>query len=250
MNGLRASNFKRIYKGLLMDIIIRIVCPMLIVLLGTLLNNLMIDDGYDVNEITVNSVTQYSSVITKLIYVVFIFKYCGSALCYVLVISGLDEVLKLSDSYKRSRKGFLTLILVNAVALTVRMVSIFCIEGEFIVLSESLYAFVEFLLRIVLGASLFTLLRGNMDVLHSLGEDVAAYRNKTLSIGAAISFPLLGILTLADHFAPEMPLAANLVGFVFVAFAWIYTFVTYIRTYLCGREVTRIVSDVSEEVMT
>ena len=250
MNGLRSSNFRRIDKGLLLDIIIIIASPILIVLCGQFLNSQMIDDGYATSEITISSVTQYHSATTKLIYVIEIFRYCGSALCYILVISGLDEVIKLSDSYKRSRRGFLTLILVNAIALTVRIVSLIGGEGQIYVWSDSLYAFIDFLIKILLGVTLFTLLRGNMDVLRSVGEEVAVYRNRTLSISVAISFPILGILMLADHFAPEMPIWATLVVFVLMVFVWIYSFIAYFRTYLCAREVARIVSVISEEVIT
>ena len=250
MKGLVASNFRRIHKGLLFDIIIMIVSPLLILLFGQLLNYQMIDDGYAASEITMSSVTQYSSVTTKFLYVIEIFRYCGSALCYLLVISGLDEVLKLSASYNNSRRGFLTLILINAIALTIKIVSLITGEGDFYAWSESLYAVIDFLIKIVLGASLFMLLRGNMDVLRSIGEEVAVYRNQTLSMRVAISFPILGIVILADHFAPEMPLGVTVVVFVFMVFAWIYTFIAYLRGCLCAREVARIVSVISEEVIS
>ena len=249
MNGLRASNFRRIDKGLLFDIVLMIVCPVLIILCGQFLNEQMIAEGYSASEITLSSVTQYSSPITKLIYVIEIFEYCGPALCYILVMSGLDEVLKLSVSYKYSRRGFLTLILVNAVALTVRMVSLLGGEGESYAWFDSMYVFAGFLLKTVLGVSLFLLLRGNMDVLHSIGEDVAAYRTRTLSICVVISFPLLGIFMLADHFAPEMPFGADFVFFFFNAVVWIWAFIGYFRAYLCARKVTGIVSVISEEVV-
>ena len=250
MKGLVASNFRRIDKGLLFDIIIMIVSPVLLVLCGQLLNDQMIDGGYAVSDITLSSVTQYSSLITKLLYMIAIIKYSGEALCYILVISGLDEVLKLSSRYKNARRGFLTLIFVNAIALAVRMVSLLGGEGEIYVGSDSLYVFVSFLIKIVLGVSLFMLLRGNMDVLHSIGEDVAVYRNQSLSVGVVISFPLLGIVMLVDHFVPEMPLMVELVCFVFEVIVWIYTFAVYIRTYLCVREVAKTVSVISEEVIT
>ena len=94
------------------------------------------------------------------------------------------------------------------------------------------------------------LLRGNMDVLRSIGEEVAVYRNQTLSMRVAISFPILGIVILADHFAPEMPLGVTVVVFVFMVFVWIYTFIAYLRGCLCAREVARIVSVISEEVIS
>ena len=76
MIGLQASYFRRIYKGLLLDLILTIVSPIVIIILGYLVSGQMEAAGLAVGEMSFADAALLPRIVTRLMYAYLVLLYC------------------------------------------------------------------------------------------------------------------------------------------------------------------------------
>ena len=114
MKGLRASHFRRIYKGLRLDLILTGAGPAVFLVLATLLEKQMSAAGLATAEITAEKALNFPSIYSKLLSAYLVLRYCASALCVMVIVSGLGEAEDCSPAFRQSRKWFVALMIMNA----------------------------------------------------------------------------------------------------------------------------------------
>ena len=96
MKGLKASYFKRIYIGLILDLVIMIVSPLAVIITSALLTSHLTEAGIEVMEISTDTALNYPSMLSRLLYAILVLQYCLAALCAMIVISGMGELQECS----------------------------------------------------------------------------------------------------------------------------------------------------------
>ena len=253
MVGLQASYFRRIYRGLLLDLILMVVSPIVIIILGYLVSGQMEAAGLAADEMNSADLARFPSIVTRLIYAYLVLQYCLAALCALMVVSGLGSVEGCSPYFHRSRQWFVALMVLNAVAMVSRIAYMLMDNSPaFSVWIEKLHLIAELFLLGVRGTALFLLLRGEKDVLASIGDAKAAERVWALSGRCAVSFLVLGTITAIDDFIDlffALPDRSTLALGILYGLALIYNGTVYVRIILRARDTSRLVADLSEEVI-
>lgn len=253
MVGLRASYFRRIYKGLLLDLILTIVSPVVIIILGYLASGQMEAAGLAVGEMSSADAARFPSIVTRLMYAYLVLQYCLAALCALMAVSALGAAESCSPHFHQSRQWFVALMVLNAVAMATRIAYVLLDnDPAFSVWIEKLHLIAELLLLGVRGAALCLLLRGEKDVLTSIGDTGTAQRVFALARRCSLSFLVLGTVTAIDDFIDlffTLPDMGALALVILHGLAMIYNVTVYVRIILRTRDTSKLVADLSEEVI-
>ena len=247
MKGLRASHFRRIHKGLLLDLILTVAGPAVFLVLASLLEKQMSAAGMAATEITADTALNFPSIWSKLLSAYLVLRYCASALCVMLIVSGLGETEDCSPALRQSKKWFVALMIMNAAAMAARIASVLIRTANLSEMTDALYLVSEGILLVIRGIALSALLRGNSDVLSSIGAETEARRARSLAGQALIWFPAVGVIRLADHYIPPVSDAVNLIAFVLFAAVLIVQFILCIRIAVHARNTAGIIAAISEE---
>ena len=253
MVGLQASYFRRIYKGLLLDLMLTVVSPVVIIILGYLVSGQMEAAGLAVEALSSADAARFPSIVTRLMYAYLVLQYCLASLCALMVVSALGAAESCSPCFHRSRQWFVALMVLNAVAMVTRIAYVLMDnDPAFSVWIEKLHLIAELSLLSVRGAALFHLLRGEKNVLTSIGDAGAAERVFALSKRCAVSFLALGVITAADDFIDLFFTVPDIGAMAIVllhGLALIYNAIVCVRIILRARETARLVAVLSEEVI-
>ena len=247
MKGLRASHFRRIHKGLLLDLILTVAGPAVFLVLASLLEKQMSAAGMAATEMTADTALSFPSIWSKLLSAYLVLRYCASALCVMLIVSGLGETEDCSPALRQSKKWFVALMIMNAAAMAARIASVLIRTADLSEMTDALYLVSEGILLVIRGIALSALLRGNSDVLSSIGAETEARRARSLARQALIWFPAVGVIRLADHYIPPVSDAVNLIAFVLFAAVLIVQFILCIRIAVHARNTAGIIAAISEE---
>ena len=247
MKGLRASYFRRIHQGLRLDLILTVVGPAVFLILASLLERQMSAAGVAAAEITTDTALSYPSIWSKLLSAYLVLRYCASALCVMVIVSGLGEAEDCSPAFRQSRKWFVVLMITNAVAMAARIASVLVHTADLSEMTDALYLITELALLVIRGIALSALLRGNSDVLGSIGAETEARRACSLAKQSMIWCPAVGVIRLADHYIPPLSDAINLIAFVLFAAVLICQFILCIRIVICSRNTAGMIAAISEE---
>ena len=247
MKGLRASHFRRIHQGLRLDLILTVVGPAVFLILASLLERQMSAAGMAATEMTADTALSFPSIWSKLLSASLVLRYCASALCVMLIVSGLGETEDCSPALRQSKKWFVALMIMNAAAMAARIASVLIRTANLSEMTDALYLVSEGILLEIRGIALSALLRGNSDVLSSIGAETEASRARSLARQALIWFPAVGVIRLADHYIPPVSDAVNLIAFVLFAAVLIVQFILCIRIAVHARNTAGIIAAISEE---
>ena len=247
MKGLRASHFRRIHKGLLLDLILTVAGPAVFLVLATLLEKQMSAAGLAAAEITAGTALNFQSIWSKLLSAYLVLRYCASALCVMVIVSGLGETEDCSPAFRQSRKWFIALMMMNAAAMAARIASVLVRTADLSEMTDALYLVTEAVLLVIRGIALSLLLRGNGDVLNRIGAEAEMRKARSLAKQAVIWFPAVGMIRLADHYIPPMSDAVSLIAFVLFAAVLICQFILSIRIAVHARNTARMIAAISEE---
>ena len=247
MKGLRVSHFSRIHKGLRLDLILTVVGPTVFLVLATLLEKQMSAAGVVTAEITADMALSFPSIWSKLLSAYLVLRYCASALCVMVIVSGLGETEDCSPAFRKSRKWFVALMIMNAAAMAARIASVLVNTADLSETTDALYLVTELVLLVIRGIALSLLLRGNSDVLGRIGAEAEAHRARSLAGQAMIWFPAVGIVRLADHFIPPMSDAVSLIAFILFAAVLVFQFILCVRIAIHFRNTAGMIAAISEE---
>ena len=247
MKGLRAAHFRRIHKGLRLDLILTVAGPAVFLILASLLEKQMSATGLATAEITADTALSFPSIWSRLLSAYLVLRYCASALCVMVIISGLGEAEDCSPAFRQSRKWFVALMIMNAAAMAARIASVLAHTDDFSGLTDAMYLVTELVLLVIRGVAVSLLLRGNRDVLGSIGAGPEMHRAGALAKQAMIWFPAVGLARLADHYVPPVSDAVNLMAFVLFAAVLICQFILCIRIVIHSRNTAGMIAAVSEE---
>ena len=247
MKGLRASHFRRIHKGLRLDLILTVAGPAVFLVLAALLEKQMSAAGVSAAEITADTALSFPSVYSRLLSAYLVLRYCASALCVMAVVSGLGEAEDCSPAFRRSRKWFVALMIMNAAAMAARIASVLISVADLSGMTDALYLVTELALLVIRGIAVSLLLRGNSDVLASIGAEAETRTARSMAGQALIWFPAVGIVRLADHYAPPMSDAVSLAAFILFAAVLVWQFILCIRIAVHARKTAGLIAAISEE---
>ena len=247
MKGLRASHFRRIHKGLRLDLILTVAGPVAFLVLASLIERQMSAAGLAAAEITADRALSFPGIWSKLLSAYLVLRYCASALCVMVIVSGLGELENCSPAFRQSRKWFVALMMMNAVAMAARIASVLVYTAGLSEMTDALYLVSEGILLVIRGIALSALLRGNSDVLGSIGAETEARRACTLAKQSMIWLPAVGVIRLADHYFPPVSDAVNLIAFVLFAAVLICQFILCIRIVIFSGNTARMIAAISEE---
>ena len=247
MKGLRASHFRRIHKGLRLDLILTVAGPVVFLALATLLEKQMSAAGIATAEITTDAALSFPGIWSKLLSAYLVLRYCASALCVMVIVSGLGEVEDCSPAFRQSRKWFVALMIMNAVAMAARIASVLVNTAGLSEMTDALYLVTELILLVIRGIALSALLRGNSDVLGRIGAEAETCKARSLSRQAMAWFPAVGMIRLADHYAPPMSDAFSLIAFILFAAVLVCHFILCIRIAVHARKTAGMIATISEE---
>ena len=247
MKGLRASHFRRIHKGLRLDLILTVAGPAVFLVLASLLEKQMSAAGVVTAEITADTALSFPSIYSKLLSAYLVLRYCASALCVMVIVSGLGEAEDCSPAFRQSRKWFVALMIMNAAAMAARIASVLVNTADLSETTDALYLVTELVLLVIRGIALSLLLRGNSDVLGRIGAEAEAHRARSLAGQAMIWFPAVGIVRLVDHFIPPMSDAVSLIAFILFAAVLVFQFILCVRIAIHFRNTAGMIAAISEE---
>ena len=247
MKGLRASHFRRIHKGLRLDLILTVAGPAVFLMLATLLEKQMSTAGLATAEVTTDMALSFPSVWSRLLSAYLVLRYCASALCAMVVVSGLGEAEDCSPAFRQSRKWFVALMIMNAVAMIARIASVLVNTTDLSEATDALYLVTELVLLVIRGIAISMLLSGDKEVLGSIGAETEAHRACILAKQSMIWFPAVGVIRLADHYFPPVSDAVNLIAFVLFAAVLICQFILCIRIVIFSGNTARMIAALSEE---
>lgn len=251
MNRLHARDFKRIYTALLFDLIVSIALPLLLLGVIVILNAQTKAAGLTGEEVSSGIINQ--SPLMRMIFAYYPVRFCASALCALLAVSGLDGLESASPWPLRSRRWFIGCALMNAVAMAARIVRMSFLNRDvpdtvlFLALAAQAVALA------LLGAAEYSLLKGFGEVLESIGAQKQSLRANTLSrwtAGVFIAFIAAYLGFMADLSIEKLPFMLILaVLFVIAVVALLYLAVR-IQMICCARRTWRTLAEIPDEVIS
>ena len=253
MNGLRASNFQRIYVALRLDWILTIVLPLVFLALAFVLDRQLRRAGLTAQDVTMEEANRVSGFLTGLPYAYLVAAFCASGLCALLVVSGLGEAEACSPWFHSARWWFIGCMLMNAVAMAVRIVHIALSTSGATGPLLAIYPAVQALTIALQGGGTRALMKGLGDVLESIGDHEASARVRGLApwvAAACLTFIAAYIAFMTDLFPGDgLPGLAitMLILFVLALGFWL---VVRFKALRCAGTVWRTLAAISDEVIT
>ncbi len=253
MNGLRASNYRRIFVALRLDWILTIVLPLVFLALAFVLDHLLRRAWLASQDVTMEEANRASGFLTGLLYAYLAVAFCASGLCALLAVSGLGEAEACSPWLHSARLWFIGCMLMNAVAMTVRIVHISLntsgATGPFL----AVYPAVQAVTMALQGGGTCALMKGLGDVLESIGDHGFSARVRSLApwvTAAYLAFIAAYIAFMTDLFpgdqSPGLAIAM-LILFVLALFFWLVVRFKALRR---AGVVWRTLAAISDEVIT
>ena len=248
MSGLRASNFRRIHVGLLLDLVLMFLQPAIIAaLLGVVLKQLS-TAGVGVESVTVVQLLASPSIAVGAMYAFLALQYCLAALCALLVVSGLGELEVRSQSLRRAKQCFVLLAVTEGVAMIAHISDVIRPDGETLSLISGVWLASLVLLLAFRALGLRGMLRGFGEVLESIGASEQSRRALRLSrhiVAAAALLELLLIAMLALYLF-DLPSATMPLRRALIVFAGLYYFLCRASAVLCAGAAARRIAALSE----
>ena len=253
MNGLRASNFRRIYIALRLDWILTIVLPLVLFALVLVLEHQLRRAGVASQDVAMEEISQVSGFLTGLLYAYLVATFCASGLCALLAVSGLGEAEACSPWLHSAKRWFIGCMLMNAVAMAVRIVHISLNISDATGPLLALYPAAQAVTLALQGGGNRALMKGLGDVLESIGDHESSARVRSLApwvTAAYLVFVVAYIAFMTDLFPGDrLPglAIAMLVLFVLALGFWLVVRFKALRR---AGAVWRTLADISDEVIT
>ena len=193
MSGLRASNFRRIHVGLLLDLVLMFLLPAIIAALLFVVFKQLKTAGVGAEGVTVSQLLASPSPAVWAMYAFLTLQYCFAALCALLVVSGLGELESESRELRRAKRWFLLLVAADG-AVMLAHISDRLLSGDNVISPASTVYFAAVLLLFTFRfLALRALMRGYGEVLRRVGASEQALRALSLSrrIVAAVGLFML-----------------------------------------------------------
>ncbi len=248
MSGLRASNFRRIHVGLLLDLVLMFLMPAIIAALLFIVFKQLDTAGVGTKGVTVSQLLASPSPAVWAMYAFLTLQYCFAALCALLVVSGLGELESESGELRRSKRWFILLMAADGAVMLAHISDRLLSGSAAITPAATVYFAAVLLLFAFRFLALRALMRGYGEVLERVGASEQALRALSLSrrIVAATSLLMLVVvsmfsLTLFDLVQP----AKNAVRFGAAAAFGFYV-VCRIQIVRFARAATSLIGALSE----
>ena len=245
MNGLRASNFKRIHLGLLLDLLLMFLVPAVIIALLALITRQVAAAGMD--EATVETLLRSPTLAVRALYSFLVLQYCAAGLCALLTVSGIREQETGSRHLTRAKRAFLALTLTEAVAMLTHISGILLPGSERVRLLSIAFVAAILLILLLRGIALRALMLGCGEVLGSVGAQELSFRHITLARHISIAIALLFLFMLAALILALMgvqPLPRLLLAGA--ALSLVYYIVVFILVVRCIRRAADVIAVISE----
>ena len=245
MKGLRASNFKRIHLGLLLDLLLMFLVPAVIIALLALITRQVAAAGMD--EATVETLLRSPTLAVRALYSFLVLQYCAAGLCALLTVSGIRELETGSRYLVRAKRAFLALTLTEAVAMLTHISDLLLPGGERVRLLSISFVAAILLILFFRGIALRALMLGCSEVLRSVGAQELSARHITLArhIAAAIAlefmFLLAALILALMGFQPVPRLL-----FAGAALALVYYVVVFLLVVRSIRKAADVIAAISE----
>lgn len=253
MSGLRASNFRRIYVALKLDWILTIVLPLVFLALVSVLDHQLRRAGLTSQDVAMEDVNRVSSFLTGLLYAYLAAAFCATGLCALLAVRGLGEAESCSLWLHSAKQWFIGCMLMNAVAMAVRIVHISLNNSGATVPLLALYPAVQVVTLALQGGGTRALMKGLGDMLESIGDHDASHRTRSLApwvTAAYLAFVVAYIVFMTDLFpsdrSPGLAIAM-LILFVLALGFWLVVRFKAVRR---AGAVWRTLAAISDEVIT
>ena len=194
MNGLRASNFKRIHLGLLLDLLLMFLVPAVLIALLALIARQVAASG--MNDATVETLLRRPTLAVRALYSFLVLQYCAAGLCALLTVSGIRELEAGSRCFGHAKRAFLGLTIIEAVAMLTHISDILLPGSERVRLLSVVFVAAILLILLLRGIALRALMLGCGEVLSSVGAQEQSVRHFALArhITAAIALLFLFLL--------------------------------------------------------
>ena len=246
MSGLRASNFRRIHVGLLLDLLLLFLVPAVMGALLTLIVREVSAAGMD--EATAETLLRSPTLAVRALYAFLALQYCLAALCALLVVSGLGELEVRSQSLRRAKQCFVLLAVTEGVAMIAHISDLIRPDGETLSLISGVWLASVVLLLAFRALGLRGVLRGFGEVLESVGASAQARRTLRLSrhiVAAAALLELLLLAVLVLYLFDLQP-ATMLFRRALLVSALLYYLLCRVQAVLCARAVSGRIAALSE----
>ena len=198
MSGLRASNFRRIHVGLLLDLVLMFLLPAIIAALLFIVFKQLDTAGVGAEGVTVSQLLASPSPAVWAMYAFLTLQYCFAALCALPVVSGLGELESESGEYRRAKRWFLLLMAADGAVMLAHISDRLLSGGDAITPASTIYFAAVLLLFAFRFLALRALMRGYAEVLACVGASKQALRALSLSrrIVAAASLLMLVVVSM------------------------------------------------------
>lgn len=246
MGGLRASGFRRIHVGLLLDLLLLFLVPAGIGALLALIVRQVSAAGMD--EATVETLLRSPTLAVRALYAFLALQYCLAALCALLVVSGLGELEVRSQSLRRAKQFFVLLAVTEGVAMIAHISDIIRPDGETLSLISGVWLASIVLLLAFRAIGLRGVLRGFGEVLEGVGASAQSRRALRLSRHIAAAAALLELLLIAVLVLYLFGLQPATILFrrALIVLALLYYFLCRASAVLCAGAAARRIAALSE----
>lgn len=203
MSGLRASNYRRIYVALKLDWILTIVLPLVFLALVSVLDHQLRRAGLTSQDVAMEDVNRVSSFLTGLLYAYLTAAFCATGLCALLAVRGLGEAESCSLWLHSAKQWFIGCMLMNAVAMAVRIVHISLNTSGATGPLLAIYPAVQAVTMALQGGGTRALMKGLGDVLESVGDHESSARVRSPApwvTAACLAFVAAYIAFMTDLF--------------------------------------------------
>lgn len=251
MVELRPSNFRMIYIALKIDWILSLVLPLVLFGLMFALDHQLRRPGIASPNIGTEEISLSSYPLTRLLYSYYAIRYCASGLCSLLAVKGLGDIRTFSVKLIASRKWFAGCMLMNAAAMAARIVQISLNFVDIIGPLRSLYPAVEAVTLALLGAAIYTLVKGYGELFRSIGEQKASFRADTLARwvpAAFIAFDASYIAFMTDLLPEGLPGGYLITLLILFVTAFCFCMGVRFKVICCARTVWKTLAAISDEV--
>ena len=248
MSSLRASNFRRIHVGLLLDLVLLFLLPAVIAVFFVIVNRQLGTAGINPDTVTAADLLQDPSLAVRAMYAFLTLQYCLSALCALLTVSGLGELESGSRELLWAKRWFVLLMVADAVAMFAHMTDLM-MPGDGAVTLTSILDFAALLLLLGFHAlAVRALLRGYGEVLESIGASEQSHCSLALSRRYVSAVLLLVLLFFAAFLLTAFRLVEQTRAVVLAAAAALLIFYVVCRIQVVGfaRAVTGLIAALSE----
>lgn len=209
MSGLRASSFRRIHVGLLLELVLMFLLPAVIAALLFAVLKQLDTAGVGAEGVAVSQLLASPSPAVWAMYAFLTLQYCLAALCALLVVSGLGELESESGELRRAKRWFLLLMAADGAVMLAHISDRLLSGDDAITPASTIYFAAALLLFAFRCLALRALMRGYGEALERVGASEQALRALSLSrriVAAATLLMLVFIsafcLTLFDLVEP------------------------------------------------